>query len=318
VAFMPQKFWKYKNHIIFYTQLVVLLFVIFVVNLANVGWDIQKVKVLTFGMMTFISIYSKIIATNYASNNELLPKPKVEERDGNSVTVETNEIVTLENTIIKQYHKLLETNRTGSFKDAMTYLRYTYRLKNEIDVVDCKFINNQKYKFNEYNIQRRKLLHELLQMLVNGQFEAFNQALKDDDVVKYVNINKLSKRAMKSSNLKMSTLFATKTKGISEEMDFSDSKITFNKWEYSFRTQFIFLIGMPILSFIWSGFTDVEYIGTNQIWIDMAGYTFSLVTGLFNGISIGTEAIQKGYLAKLQKRVETIQEILNIEKIITL
>jgi hypothetical protein len=112
VAFMPQKFWKYKNHIIFYTQLVVLLFVIFVVNLANVGWDIQKVKVLTFGMMTFISIYSKIIATNYASNNELLPKPKVEERDGNSVTVETNEIVTLENTIIKQYHKLLETNRT--------------------------------------------------------------------------------------------------------------------------------------------------------------------------------------------------------------
>lgn len=314
---MPQKFWKYKNHIIFYVQLIALLFVIFVVNLASVGWDITKVKYLTFGMMTFISIYSKIIATNYASNMELLPKVKTIEKNGKVSTIETNEIVILEKTIIDKYHELLEENRTGRFKDAMTYLRYTYRLKNEIDVVDCKFINNQKYKFNEFNIKKRKLLHELLQMLLKGQFEAFNEAIKNNEVVIYVNINKLSRRAMRSSNLKMSTLFATKTKGISEELDFSDSKITFNKWSYSFKTQFIFLIGMPILSFIWSGFTDVEYIGTNQIWIDMAGYTFSLVTGLFNGISIGTEAIQKGYLAKLQKRVETIQEILNIEKLIT-
>ncbi|MBO5711393.1 MAG: hypothetical protein J6R47_01010 [Acholeplasmatales bacterium] len=314
---MPQKFWKYKNHIIFYVQLIALLFVIFVVNLASVGWDITKVKYLTFGMMTFISIYSKIIATNYASNMELLPKVKTIEKDGKVSTIETNEIVILEKTIIDKYHELLEENRTGRFKDAMTYLRYTYRLKNEIDVVDCKFINNQKYKFNEFNIKKRKLLHELLQMLVKGDFKAFNEAIKNNEVVIYVNINKLSRRAMRSSNLKMSTLFATKTKGISEELDFSDSKITFNKWSYSFKTQFIFLIGMPILSFIWSGFTDVEYIGTNQIWIDMAGYTFSLVTGLFNGISIGTEAIQKGYLAKLQKRVETIQEILNIEKLIT-
>lgn len=311
---MPQKFWKYKNHIIFYVQLVVLLFVIFVVNLINVGWDINKVKYLTFGMMTFISLYSKVIATNYASNMELLPKLK-ETEEGKKV--ETNEIVLLEKAIIGTYHDMLNGNRTAKFKEAMTYLRYNYRIKNEINIIDCKFINNQKAKFNEFIIEKRKVLHSLAEKLLKADFEAFNEAIKNDNVIKYVNINKLSRRAMKNSNLKMSTLFATKTKGISDEFDFSDSKITFNKWGYSFKTQFIFLIGMPILSFIWSGLTEPEYIATKQIWIDMAGYMFALVTGLFNGISIGTEAIQKGYLAKLQKRVETIQEILNIEKLIT-
>lgn len=309
---MPQKFLKYKTHIIFYIQLLALLFMIFVINLASVGWDIHKVKFFSFGMMTFISIYSKMIATSYSSNLELLPKQKIQP-DGSSV--ETNEIVLLENSILNTYHTLLESNRTGRFKDALIYCKYIYRLKNEIDIMDCHFMNKPKYKFDTFNIERRKILHELLSLLLNSKFKEFDQMLKNENVSEYVKINKMNRKSMRLSNLKMSTLFATKTKGVSDELDFSNSKVTFNKWSYSLKSQFVFLIAMPVLSFIYSGFFVEDYMATKQMWIDCAGYMFSLITGLFNGITIGSDAIQKGYLAKLQKRIETIQEILNIEKL---
>lgn len=302
---MPQKFWKYKNHIVFYTQLAILILTILVINLVSVGWDWTKIKYITFGMMTFISLYSKIIGTNYSSNLELLPKLV----DGK----ETNEVVLLEKTIIESYHKLLAENRTGKFKSALNYVRLNYRLKNEIDIMDSKSLKSDKFKFNEFNIEKRKILHELLYLLQTKKLTEFDEMLKTDRVIQHININKLSWKSMKRSNMKMVSLFSTKTSNCSDEFDFSDNKVTFNKWSYSFKTQFVFLITMPILSLIYSGFFVDEYFSSKQIWIDILGYSFSLAMGVFNGISIGTDAIQKGYLAKLQKRVETIQEVLNIE-----
>lgn len=307
---MPSNLRKYKNQIVFYTQLAVIIFIVIVVNLASVGWDISKVNFITYGMATFISLYAKAIATNYASNQELMSVIVFE--DGKNV--EKNEIVILENSIIATHHQLLNENRTGSFKDATQYRNYKYRLKNEIAIIDAKACKNQKYRIEI--TEKRKALHELLKALENVDIRLFNNLLEEEHINDHVNIKKMSRKAMKRSNLKMSSLFSTKTSNIEDELDGGDKKITFNKWTYSFKNQALFLIGMPLIQLIFNGMVYDRYAMNKMILIDLAAYIFSITTGLFNGFSIGSDAIRKGYLSKLQERTATIQEILNIEKIL--
>lgn len=309
---MPQKFWKYKNEVVFYIQILVLIFVVIMTTLISSNWDYRKIKFITFGMMTFLSLYSKVIATNYASNIELLPKPVI--KDGK--TIESNEVVRLENSILDINHNLLEKNQTGVFKDALTYLRYLYRIKNEILIMDVKSSKSIKYKNNPDNIAKRKILHELQRLLEQRKYAEFDLMLQDEEVTQHVNIKKMSWKSMRRSNIKMTTLFACKTRTVEDDLDFNEGKVLFNKWSYSFKTQFIFLIGMPIMSLLFSGFYVEEYISSKQIWIDLAGYSFSIITGLANGFSIGAEAIKKGYLGKLQERIAVIQEVLNVIKYI--
>lgn len=300
---MPQKFWKYKNEIIFFTQLLILILVVILTTLITSDWDYRRIKYITFGMMTFLSIYSKIMATNYASNIELMPKVI----DGK----ETNEIVLLESSILDVNHKLLAENKTGLFKDALTYIKYLYRIKNEILIMDVKSSKSVKYKMNPENIEKRKLLHTLQKLLEQKKYNEFDAMLTSEEVVEYVNIKKMHRKSMKRSNIRMTTLFACKTRNVEDDLDFNENRVLFNKWTYSFKTQFVFLIGMPILSILFSGFYIEEYLSSKQIWIDLAGYSFSIITGLSNGFSIGAEAIKKGYLGKLQERMSVIQEVLN-------
>lgn len=307
---MPSSFRKFKNQIIFYSQLAVIIFITIVVNLAAVGWDISKVNFVTYGMATFISLYAKAIATNYASNLELMSV--IELVDGKEV--EKNEIVKLENSIIDIHHQLLSENRTGTFKDAVLYRNYKYRIKNEIAIIDEKSQNDQTYRYN--NEDRRLALHELLKALEKNDILLFDKLIFEERIANYVNVDLLSTRAMKRSNLKMSSLFSTKSSSIADELDGSDKKVTFNKWTYSFKSQALFLIGMPALQLIWNGITYDRYASTKELWLDLACYIMSITTGLINGFSIGSDAIKKGYLSKLQERIATIQEVLNIEKVL--
>ena len=68
---MPRIFWKYKDEFIFYTQLLILILVLVLTTLINAGWDHTKINYVSFGLMTFLSLYSKSIGMNYASNKEL-------------------------------------------------------------------------------------------------------------------------------------------------------------------------------------------------------------------------------------------------------
>ena len=89
---MPRVFWKYKDEFIFYTQLIILIIILALITLVNAGWDYSKINYVSFSMMTFLSLYSKSIGMNYASNKELAEKLV----DG----VETNEIILLESKIL--------------------------------------------------------------------------------------------------------------------------------------------------------------------------------------------------------------------------
>ena len=127
---MPRLFWKYKDEFVFYIQLLILILVLVLTTLINAGWDASQINYVSFGLMTFLSLYSKSIGMNYASNKELAERIV----DGR----ETNEVKLLENLILDTHHKLLNENRTGSFDLALRYRNYGYRLRNEILIIDKK------------------------------------------------------------------------------------------------------------------------------------------------------------------------------------
>lgn len=301
---MPRMFWKYKDEFIFYTQLIILIAVLTLVTLVNAGWDPTKINFVSFGMMTFLSLYSKSIGMNYASNKELCEKLV----DG----VETNEIILLESAILKTHHQLLNENRTGRFVKALLYRNYGYRLRNEILILDR--VSRKSFKKRTKYADKLKALHSALNLLEKHEYAKFDEYLSSEECKKLFNIKSMCRRSMKRSNLKMSALFSLMTGDIDADLDGGMKTVVFNKWSYAFKTQVFLLIATPIVQIAYTGLTVEDYASSKQLWIDFIGYLVSLAMGLFNGFNVGTESMRKGYLSKLQERIKIIQEVLNIEK----
>ena len=301
---MPRIFWRYKDEFVFYTQLLILIVVLILTTLISAGWDHTKINYVSFGLMTFLSLYSKSIGMNYASNKELSECLV----DGE----ETNEVKILENLILDTHHKLLNENRTGTFDKALRYRNYGYRLRNEILLIDKKTRNNYR-KRNKYS-NKLKALHEAVSYLEEFNFEGFDRYIIKEETRKLFNIKSMSRDAMRRSNLKMSSLFSLMGSSIDSDLDGGCKTVSFNKWSYAFKTQIVILIVTPIVQIAYTGLTVNDYVSSKQIWLDFMGYLVSIAMGLFNGFNVGTESIKRGYLSKLQERVKIIQEILNIEK----
>jgi hypothetical protein len=301
---MPRMFWKYKDEFVFYTQLLILIVVLILMTLVNAGWDASQLNYVSFGMMTFLSLYSKSIGMNYASNKELAEKLVNGE--------ETNEIILLENTILKVHHQLLNENRTGRFAKALLYRNYGYRLRNEILILDR--VSRKNYKKRNKYAEKLKVLHNALNLLDKHEYAKFDEYINGEECKNQFNIKSMSKRSMKRSNLKMSALFSLMTGDIDSDLDGGMKTVVFNKWCYAFKTQIVLLIATPIVQIAYTGLTVDEYVSSKQIWLDFIGYIVSLAMGLFNGFNVGTESMKKGYLSKLQERIKIIQEVLNIEK----
>lgn len=302
---MTQLFFKYKAHFIFYLQVILLIGFMVLTMLINAGWDYTKINFVAFGIMTAYSLYAKFIGTNYSSGLELMSRL---DKSGH----ETNEIVKLENSILEKHHELLRSNRTGSFSRALLYRNYAYRIRNEILKTDKDCRKNPKKR--EALKPKMEVLHKMLNLLDNRMLKEFDDYIKLPEVVELVNIKSMSKMAMKRSNIKSSTLFSLKTGSIDDDLDGGSSTVSFNKFIYAFKSQLIFLIGMPIIQIIYTGLVVDEYATTKEMWLEFMGYVLSIVMGIFSGLSIGAESIRKGYLSKIQNRISVIQEVLAIEE----
>lgn len=302
---MTQLFFKYKAHFIFYLQIILLIGFMVLTMLINAGWDYTKINYVAFGIMTAYSLYAKFIGTNYSSSLELMPRI---DKNGQ----ETNEIVKLENSILEKHHELLRTNRTGSFSKALLYRNYAYRIRNEILITDK--IGRKKPKKRESLKPKMEVLHKMLELIEHRKLKEFDDYIKLPEVISLVNIKSLSKTAMKRSNIKSSTLFSLKTGSIDDDLDGGSSTVSFNKFIYAFKSQIIFLIGMPILQIIYTGLVVEDYATTKEMWLNFMGYVLSIAMGIFSGLNIGAESIRKGYLSKIQNRISVIQEVLAIEE----
>ena len=301
---MPRVFWKYKDEFVFYTQLIILLLILTLTTLINAGWDPNSINYVSFGLMTFLSLYSKSIGMNYSSNKALTERLV----DGK----ETNEVLILERTILNVHKQLLTENRTGTFEKALKYRNYGYRLRNEILKYDKK--SRKSYSARTKYAEKMKKLHAALAYLDRCDFDGFDNYIAQDDVKSYFNIKAMSICSMRRSNLKMSSLFSLMSNSIDSDLDGGIRSISFNKWKYAFQTQIGILIITPIIQIAYTGLTVNDYVSSKQIWLDFMGYLVSIAMGLFNGFNVGTESITRGYLSKLQERTKVIQEISNIEK----
>lgn len=301
---MPRVFWRYKDEFVFYVQLLILILILVLTTLINAGWDPNQINYVSFGMMTFLSLYSKSIGMNYASNKALTERLV----DG----IETNEVLILEKSILNIHKQLLEENRTGSFERASKYRSYGYRLRNEILLYDKK--SRKNYNARTKYSSKLIALHTALKYLDSFDFKGFDNFTASDECLKHFNIKSMSRCSMKRSNLKMSALFSLMSNDIDSDLDGGIKSIAFNKWRYAFKTQIVLLIATPIVQIAYTGLTVNDYVSSKQIWLDFMGYLVSIAMGLFNGFNVGAESITKGYLSKLQERCKVIQEISNIEK----
>lgn len=301
---MPRVFWKYKDEFVFYTQLLILILILTLTTLINAGWDASQINYVSFGLMTFLSLYSKSIGMNYSSNKALTERLV----DGK----ETNEVLILERTVLNVHKQLLTENRTGTFEKALKYRNYGYRLRNEILIFDKK--SRKNYNARTKYSEKMKRLHAALAYLDRGDYDGFDTYIGQDETKKHFNIKSMSRCSMIRSNLKMSSLFSLMSNNIDSDLDGGIHSISFNKWKYAFKTQIVILIVTPIIQLIYTGLTVNDYVSSKQIWLDFMGYLVSIAMGLFNGFNVGTESITRGYLSKLQERTKVIQEISNIEK----
>lgn len=301
---MPRIFWRFKNEFLFFSQLFLLLGFLILTTMATLGWDPNKVNYTKLGIMTFYSLYSKFIASNYTYSTEISPKVI----DGK----ETNEIVKLENYIIGVHHEVINDNRTVRFCKALMYRNYIYRIRNEILHLDIKSQRHTKQRLK--NAPKTKLLHEMLKLLNDKKYDEFEMLISDSNTTALINIKKLSRFAMKRSNVKMTTLFNTKSRNIDDDLDGGVNALTFNRLNYTFKTQALIIILLPVFQIILTGLVTEGYLNSMQLWLDLFGSMASIGIALYNGFTAGFDAARNGYKPVVQERINTIQEVLNIEK----
>jgi hypothetical protein len=83
---------------------------------------------------------------------------------------------------------------------------------------------------------------------------------------------------------------------------------------YTFKTQALIIILLPVFQIILTGLVTEGYLNSMQLWLDLFGSMASIGIALYNGFTAGFDAARNGYKPVVQERINTIQEVLNIEK----
>lgn len=281
-----------RDSVLFILQIAIMEAGIFLINLASVGFDINKIRWFVFGATFFISLYAKIISTRYATSIEV-QKPRVAD---------------LETSIYHIKKSLYENDKMPKFNISLKYRNIRKRISADIDKMDNKLQKTKIKDGGKYQelVAKRKVASSLYQLLANNKFKEFEELSQSDETIKIYRVNSLKKKYGRVSS---TVLF---TNGIAVQMKNDESKYFFNKWASAFKNQVLFIVASSIMSIIATGLTTETYFRSWQLWVDFLSYTFSLMMGLYNGFNIGKDIIVGSYVPTLESRLELIDEVIKM------
>ena len=290
---IKNKIKNYQDDIIFLLEVLILEAIVLFTQLLSVEFEFTKIKYDIFILNFFISLFAKVLSTQYSSKKTLLD----------------TEIVNREKTLVNLFCDILNQNKMTKFDEVLHYECDFKRLDKSLI-----YLNKSKYKLNKYKRNNQKpsdkiinnlamieedinKILELKKMLTNHNYKEYEEADKD---FKYLDINKIKQKYITSSDL-----FRKNQKGMNSD-NFENIYYSEVKSNISYNLPFM------VLSVIISYCLACFYIGSNftstQSIINAITLSFSLANGVYSGFRNGNKIIINDYKFVLDERIQIIKE----------
>lgn len=301
---IKNKIKNYQDDIIFILEVITLEAIVLFTQLLSVEFEFTKIKYDIFVLNFFISLFAKVLATQYSSKKTLL----------------NVEIVNREKTIVDLFCNILNQNKMIKFDEV---LHYECELK-KLDKA-LVYLNKRKYQLSKFKRKNKEAkphiinsltmidydiskIIELKKIIVNHNYKEYEHS---DKTFKYLAINKIKQKYITSSDL-----FRKSQKNLNTD-NFENIYYSEIKSNISYNLPFM------ILSIVISYCLACFYIGSNftstQSIINALTLSFSLANGVYSGFRNGSKIIIDDYKFVLDERIQIIKETYskidtNIEK----
>ena len=261
---------KYQGLILTIFQTMVILFFAFVLTILSCRFDFENFRWLTFIGNFGFTTYMKVTYTTYAKNKEMLAE----------------NIVVLENTINHDRTEIYNAQKTEELEEEIERRNKINRLEAYINILD------NKKDFSKYRERRVWAFNYKMALIEERDTREFEE-------IKSINSIKVYYEKIESSKLFTFGKNRNETK----------KKYSFNSWYSSLNRAVIPVTASILISIILGGIQNEAYVENGQVWIDLAGYLFSIVLGAGWGISNGKAIIQEDYAEILNNVASLVRDI---------
>ena len=260
---------KYRSIIITSVQTIFILLFAMAITIVQCGFSFKHFDWLTFSFNFVFATTMKAVYTSYAKTNEL-------QTDQN--------IILLRNTIATDRKEIYDAKKNEEFKKPV----------------------EKRNKINKLNALIVKLDNE---KVLNKELRdwAFNYKMaieKNEDTIEFEKERSLESVKIDYEKIDASKLF---TFGQSERI--RKKKYTFNSTTASLNRAIVPTTASIIISILFGTISNESTINSGNVWLDFAGYLFSIGLGIWWGLNNGKNIIQEDYAEVLNNVSSLIREI---------
>lgn len=268
---------RYRDIFVVVIQTIAVLIFALVITVLSCGFDFKEFNWLTFAFNFIFTTTMKASYTNYAKIKEM----------------QEENVVLLMNTIAIDRRAVYDSQKTKEFEDEVERRNKINKLEAYINKLDSKNYKNQQK--NEEKLEKR-----------TWAFEYKNALIEEKDTLEFEKIRSINSIKVYYEKIKTSKLF---TYGASSKD--RHKKYVFNAVSSSLNRALVPTTVSLILAVVFGTIQNNAELKTGQVWIDLAGYLFSIALGIWWGINNGKSIVREDYTEVLNNIASLIRDIKN-------
>ena len=261
---------RYQGLILTIFQTVIVLFCAFVLTFLSCGFNFENFRWLTFVINFGFTTYMKVSYTIYAKNREML----------------ADNIVVLENTINHDRTEIYNAQKTEELEEEIERRNRINRLEAYINYLD------NKKDFTKYKEMRKWAFNYKMALI------------EERDTIEFEEI-----RSINSINIYYEKIESSKLFTFGKNHNVRKKKYSFNSLSSSLNRAIIPTVASLLISIVLGGIENKTYVESGQLWVDLAGYLFSIVLGAGWGFSNGKAIIQEDYAEILNNVASLVRDM---------
>ena len=273
--FRLDKMSRYRDTFVVVVQTLAVLIFALVITIVSCGFDFKEFNWLTFAFNFIFTTSMKASYTNYAKIKEM----------------QEENIVLLMNTITLDRKAIYDAQKTKEFEEEVERRNKINKLEAYINKLDRK--NYKSIKKNRDKIEKRSWAFDYKQALMSKK-----------DIIEFER-----KRSLKSIKVDYEKIKASKLFTYGANSKNRHKKYVFNAVNSSLNRALVPTTVSLILAVIFGTIQNDSALRTGQVWIDLAGYLFSIALGIWWGLNNGKSIIKEDYAEVLNNIVSLIRDI---------
>ena len=265
---------RHKNLLVTLVQTVIIVGLALIITVVSCGFNFKEFNWKTFIFNFLFTSIMKMVYTSYGKFKEM----------------QENETVILTNTIATDRSAIYNAQKTKEFDDEIDRRNKINKLEAYINELDSKTPKDKKL-----------LKHRADR---NWAFNYKQALIKEQNTDEFEEV-----RSIKSINVDYEHIESSKLFTYGANASLRKKKYVFSSWSSSLNRAVVPTTVSIIFSVIFGAIQNNSNIKTGQVWIDLAGYLFSIGMGIWWGWNNGKMIIKEDYNEVLNNVASLIREI---------